>query len=150
MSTIVVGVDGSPSSIAALRWALGEAAVRNAEVRAVQAWSHPFLTSPLGVVEPALDAEALAAIAGAARERLEAALVEAGASESGIEVEALVKEGAPAPVLLEAARDAELLVVGSRGLGGFAGLLLGSVGRHCVEHASCPVVILRGDHPPAG
>ena len=73
---------------------------------------------------------------------LERALEEADGRAAGVEVETVVREGAPAGVLLEEAQDAELLVVGSRGLGGFRGLLLGSVGQQCAHHAPCPVVIV--------
>ena len=147
MSTIVVGVDGSPASLEALRWALAEAAARGARLRAVHAWSHPFVTSPLGAVVPALDPGTLAELAGVARGRLEEALAAAGAAASGVQVEPDAVEGGPAEVLLDAAQSAELLVVGSRGLGGFEGLLLGSVSRRCSQHASCPVVIVRGPLP---
>ena len=143
MSTIVVGVDGSPASLDALRWALAEAAARCAMLRAVHAWSHPLVTTPLGPVVPALDPEALAELAGAARAQLEQALASAGAAEAGVQVEPEVVEGGPAAMLLDAAQGAELLVVGSRGLGGFRGLLLGSVSQQCAQHASCPVVIVR-------
>jgi nucleotide-binding universal stress UspA family protein len=76
---------------------------------------------------------------------LERALEEADGSAGDVEVETVVREGAPAATLLEEAQDAELLVVGSRGLGGFRGLLLGSVGQQCAHHAPCPVVIV--PHP---
>ncbi len=144
MGAIVVGVDGSPSSLEALRWALHEAGARQVKLQALQAWSRPVVTSPLGAVEPALDAEGLKALAASAQERVEAALAGSDAAGAGVEVEALAVEGPPAAVLLEASRDADLLVLGSRGLGGFAGLLLGSVGHQCAQHASCPVVIVRG------
>ena len=73
---------------------------------------------------------------------LERALEEADGSAGDVEVETVVREGAPAATLLEEAQDAELLVVGSRGLGGFRGLLLGSVSQQCAHHAPCPVVIV--------
>jgi len=74
---------------------------------------------------------------------LERALEDAGDAAAGLDVESVVREGAPAGVLLDEAQDAELLVVGSRGLGGFRGLLLGSVSQQCTHHAPCPVVIVR-------
>jgi nucleotide-binding universal stress UspA family protein len=141
---IVVGVDGSPASIEALRWALAEAAARRSPLLVVRAWSHPFVTSPLGAVAPSLDRETLAALATAATEELERALAAARAAESEVKLETSVVEGGAAAVLLEAAQGADLLVVGSRGRGGFSGLLLGSVSQQCLHHAPCPVVVVRG------
>jgi nucleotide-binding universal stress UspA family protein len=135
---IVVGVDGSPSSMKALRWAIGQAKLTGAEVEAVTAWSYPsgYGWAPFsegGAVDFEGDAGKI--------------LVEALAQVSGIApdvvVEPLVVQGHAADVLVRAAEGADLLVVGSRGHGGFAGMLLGSVSQHCVQHATCPVLILR-------
>jgi nucleotide-binding universal stress UspA family protein len=137
--TIVVGVDGSGQSKLALRWAVNYAKTIGARVRAVIAWRWPIsmvVTLPVAeVYEPKQ----------AALRTLNAAVAEAlGASAlSDVEVEAEATYGAPVPVLLDEASRAALLVVGSRGHGGFHGLLLGSTGEHCVRHASCPVVVVR-------
>lgn len=139
MSTIVVGIDGSESARAALRFALDEARLRGAAVRAVAAWHVPTTTYGGAFVPPADGL--LDELETATRRTLERALTDAG-DQADLEVEPVVREGAPARVLLEAASDADLLVIGSRGLGGFRGLLLGSVGQQCTHHAPCPVVIV--------
>lgn len=151
MGRIVVGVDGSPGGNAALRFALEEARLRGAVLHAIHAWVMPLYEGVPGpfVVGlppgPALEEvrEELERTASAVLDRALAEAVPAG----GVEVRREVVEGAPARVLLDAARDAELLVVGSRGRGGFVGLLLGSVGAHCARHSPCPVAIVK---PPAG
>jgi nucleotide-binding universal stress UspA family protein len=137
MGHIVVGVDGSDQSKAALLWAVEEAGLRGAIVRAVYAWSAPYVPVP-GAVLTEHNLEEL-------RLRGERMLetVTATVDSKGVEVECISVAGGPAPVLVEAAKDADLLVVGSRGRGGFAGLLLGSVSQQCAHHARCPVVIVR-------
>jgi nucleotide-binding universal stress UspA family protein len=138
MTTIVVGVDGSAGAREALRYALDEARLRGAGVRAVAAWQVPAVAYA-GGYGPA-DPELFSELERDARTNLEGAL---GAVDLGdIEPETVVREGSPAHVLLEEAADADLLVVGSRGLGGFRGLLLGSVGQQCAHHAPCPLVIV--------
>lgn len=132
---IVVGVDGSPSAQAALRFALGEARLRDTGVRAVAAWHLPAAAYG-GAFDPAL----VGTLGPQTREALERALDAVDATS--VQVETVVREGAPARVLLDEADDADLLVLGSRGLGGFRGLLLGSVSQQCVHHAPCPVVIV--------
>jgi len=82
-----------------------------------------------------------------AAEFVDSIVAEVDGAAEGIEIERRVVEGAPARVLMEAAEDAALLVVGSRGLGGFGRLLLGSVGQQCAQHAPCPVVIVRDSTP---
>jgi nucleotide-binding universal stress UspA family protein len=82
---------------------------------------------------------------GAARAALDATLDEAIPDTGDVNVERRVVEGAPAAVLVDESRDADLLVVGSRGRGGFAQLLLGSVSQQCAHHANCPVVIVRSN-----
>ena len=152
MSRIVVGVDGSAGAAAALAWALEEARLRQSALDAVHVWRLPLYAAvpePWFVGMPELphelDARVEAATEAHARDVLDAAVAEAGreGAEAGIEVRKEVVRGQAAHVLLEAARDADLLVVGSRGHGGFAGLLLGSVSQQCVQHASCPVVVVR-------
>ncbi|GAA2740893.1 universal stress protein [Kitasatospora cinereorecta] len=134
---IVVGVDGSPSSIDALRWAVEQAHAVGAVVEAVTAWQYPV--SPGWTGTAAADEYVL----GIARKTLDSAIAEASDPEPPVRIGARVVEAGAVPALLEAARDAELLVVGSRGHGGFAGALLGSVSQHCVQHAPCPVVVVR-------
>jgi nucleotide-binding universal stress UspA family protein len=137
VSTVVVGVDGSPGSVAALRFALEEAKLREADVRAVAAWNFPLLAYESGWTGAALDPQTFEA---AARTALESTLAEVGAAE--VEVTPVVRQGQAADVLIAEAHDADLLVVGSRGFGGFRGLLLGSVSQQSAQHAACPVVIV--------
>ncbi|PWI44735.1 universal stress protein [Streptomyces sp. ICBB 8177] len=136
---IVVGVDGSSTSKDALRWALRQARVTGATVEAVTAWEYPQFYGSMGWSPPETDPE----LERAARKVLADAIAEVASEEPGVEVRPVVAYGVPAAILLEAAKDAALLVVGNRGHGGFTGALLGSVGQHCVQHASCPVVIIR-------
>ncbi|MFF9663173.1 universal stress protein [Streptomyces althioticus] len=140
---IVVGVDGSPSSLEALRWAARQAALTGGSVLALTSWDYPQYHGALGWLPPSSgDEEALEA---RAREDLTRCVEETLGAHPSVGVLEEVRYGTPASVLLRAARDASLLVVGSRGLGGFAGLLLGSVAQHCVQHAACPVVVVRED-----
>lgn len=138
VETVVVGVDGSACSLAALHWAVAEARLRRTKVRVVHAWAYPPV-STYHEAAHALDVP-FAEVAG---ETLRRAVADAGVDDEDVEIEQVVVEGPAASALLEAAKDASLLVVGSRGLGGFAGLLLGSVSQQCAHHARCPVVIVR-------
>ncbi|GAA3546129.1 universal stress protein [Streptomyces osmaniensis] len=138
---IVVGVDGSDSSKRALRWAVRQAELTGAAVEAVTAWDIPQFHGSLAWLPPSSSDEG--ALEARARQELEDAVKEVLGSRPPVEVRPVVRYGTPASVLLEAAREASLLVVGSRGLGGFAGLLLGSVAQHCAQHAACPVVVFR-------
>jgi nucleotide-binding universal stress UspA family protein len=131
---IVVGIDGSQPSREALRWAVAQAVLTSGRVQAVIAWSHP-LSSGLPVL-------AEVDWRGDARRALDVALAEV-LGEGAAAVEPCAMEGHPARVLLQAAKGADLLVVGSRGHGGFAGVLLGSVSDYVVKHAPCPVVVVR-------
>lgn len=141
MSAIVVGVDGSDESKQALRWALEEAELRDTSVRAVFAWRDPYVLAPgYGLPE---DFE-FGALREQAVEQLDAVIAEVVGATSGVEVEGVVAEGPAGSVLVQAAEGADLLVVGSRGHGGFVGLLLGSVSQQCVTHAPCPVLVIRG------
>jgi nucleotide-binding universal stress UspA family protein len=140
METIVVGVDGSEGSEVALRWALREARLRGAKVRVVHAWSYPEVST----YHQAVHMLEIPFAEDAAR-LLDRVVGTASSEAEGLELEKLVVEGEGAPSLVEAARDASMLVVGSRGLGGFVGLLLGSVSQQCAHHATCPVVIIPPD-----
>ena len=142
MATIVVGIDGSEQSREALQWALEEARLRSAEIVAVHAWEPPP-TIPQPGPAPGFDLVAVLPALQEAGERLVRAVVEEVAGDSDVTVEPVAIEGRPVSVLVDAARDAEMLVVGSRGLGGFAELLLGSVSHHLSHHAPCPLVIHR-------
>lgn len=133
METVVVGVDGSPASTIALEWAGRYAERVGAQIVAVTAWHSP--TSAMW----SIDATELQS---AAREVLDDALKQAHAAHPTIEYSGVVDEGLAAPVLLAVAATADVLVVGSRGHGAFAGMLLGSVSMHCVHHARCPVVVV--------
>ncbi len=141
MSMIVVGVDGSPGSIAALRWAHAEAALRGATLEAVAVWQYPMMTTI-----PAFGAMPEVTDLSEETERHLRDVVQTAGIESSAEVPVTLRvcEGAAASALIAAAAEADLLVVGSRGHGGFAGLLLGSVSHQCTMHASCPVVVV---HP---
>ncbi len=136
--TIVVGVDGSASSREALLWAARQAQLTGAGLRVVSSWYLPT-AAYMAPLPEGLDLE------GATRRQLDDTLRETLGETPEVSVATVVVEGHPAPVLLEQARDAELLVVGSRGHGEFAGMLLGSVSEHAVTHATCPVVVIR-DH----
>lgn len=163
MGRIVVGVDGSSESHAALAWAVEEGRLRGAEVEAVHVWSYPAMTYLTGLVPPPTFAhDDLAEEARAVLDRA-CDVVEAttpapstAARSSGAPppssgdgpggrapVRRLLAEGSPAAVLLGRAEGADLLVLGSRGRGGFSGLLLGSVSQQSASHAPCPVVIVR-------
>ncbi len=146
MGTIVVGVDGSEGAKAALEFAFEEARLRGAEVEAVCAWRIPTVLFNAGWVPVPLDPAEYEQLA---KTTLEQSLADAGAADSGVGVRAVTREGHAVDVLIEEARTADLLVVGSRGLGGFRGLLLGSVSHQCAQHAPCPVAIVPGPKEPA-
>ena len=136
---VVVGVDGSPESEAALRFAADEAKLRGALLRVVCAWE-PSASGYLGeAFAPTTDAFDRAE--HYAEDVLRAALEQL--QPESLEVEAVAGEGGPAAVLLEQAADAELLVVGSRGLGAAKRIMLGSVSADLAHRASCPLVIVR-------
>ncbi|MFI9785348.1 universal stress protein [Kitasatospora sp. NPDC051984] len=133
---IVVGVDGSESSRAALRWAVRQAALTGAVVEAVITWEFPAI---YGWGMTLTDAD----FTTAAEQTLAQVTEEEKDPAHPVEISRRVERGNAARVLLDAAKGAELLVIGSRGHGGFTGAMLGSVGQHCVHHATCPVVVVR-------
>jgi nucleotide-binding universal stress UspA family protein len=133
---IVVGVDGSPSSVQALRWALDQAELTDASVEAVCAWEGRTRGGKVPVYPDDEPAEEAAV-------RLSEAIGEVTTGRTPVEVSHRIAKGHPAAVLLEAAKEADMLVMGNRGLGGFTGALLGSVTQHCVQQAACPVVVIR-------
>lgn len=143
----VVGIDGSEQSREALRWALRQARRSGASVDMVTAWRYPASYGPSGYIGGDLGLEA------EARTMLAEVLSQAGDEASGVQAQELVGEGPPVQVLLHAAKGADLLVVGSRGRGGFASAVLGSVSLACVLHAPCPVLVFReadADHDGVG
>ncbi len=142
MTRIVVGVDGSEGSRRALRWALEEARLRHAVLDAVHVVpAPPLLADP--VVFPPPPEEQLRAEGGRVLDEMLA-----GLETRDVEVQRIVAVGGAARVLCEASRGADLLVVGSRGLGGFKGLLVGSVAQQAIAHASCAIaLIVPGRHP---
>ena len=135
--TIVVGIDGSASSSAALEWAAQQAELTGSHVTVVIAWQWPMVYgSPFALpadYDPVADAQRV----------LDDAVATATEAHPKVEFRAVVEEGTPAAVLVAASQGADLLVVGSRGHGEFAGMLLGSVSEHCVTNAHCPVLVLR-------
>jgi len=140
-SRIVVGVDGSLHSRQALRWSAQLAAVLGARLEIVTAWEYPPSYGWAAIApdwNPGQDMEKVAADTILA--------VFGDQPPAGLQVQ--VREGGTAKVLLDACDGAVMLVVGSRGHGGFAGLLLGSVSANVAEHAACPVLIIHGDQPP--
>jgi nucleotide-binding universal stress UspA family protein len=141
---IVAGIDGSESSVSALRWAIRQAGLTGAAVDAVIAWHYPDLAASgmaVGYIEPDYSFQESAGKIVA--DAITSALDPAG----DVPVRARVAQGHAAWVLLDASVDADLLVVGSRGHGGFVEALLGSVSQHCVQYAPCPVVVVRGQKP---
>lgn len=142
---IVVGVDGSASSLKALRWAVRQAELTGATVDAVIAWQYPAAFHGYGWGAEMMTGDV--DYADIAAKTVGDAVSQAVDLDSEAVVHPVVAEGHPAQVLIEAASDADLLVVGSRGHGGFASALLGSVSQHCTHHALCPVVVIRGVNP---
>ena len=136
---IVVGIDGSELSQFALRWAIDEAHHHGSSVEAVHAWHDVYVGGGIPYGAALMDPKIYIDKA----EALLDAVVDA-ADESGLAtpVRRTVVQDTPAHALLEAGKGADLIVVGSRGRGGFAGLLLGSVSQQVVHHASCPVVVI--------
>jgi nucleotide-binding universal stress UspA family protein len=144
MKTIVVGVDGSECADKALTWAVGEARLRGDRVRAVHAWEYPVNGAAYGLMAPQLGRDER-------RDAAKATLDEAVEPlRNGVQIDEVLVEGAAAKALLRASEDADLVVVGSRGLGGFRRLLLGSVSTQLAHHSRCPVVIVREDEVATG
>jgi nucleotide-binding universal stress UspA family protein len=138
MGVIVVGVDGSEGAAIALDFAIKEAALRGSKVRLVSAWEIPASVLASVVAGKEFYEEFRENAVTVAREA--AALVEE--REPSVEHEEMVIEGQAAKVLLDSSADAELMVVGRRGHGGFREMLLGSISRQVVAHAKCPLVIV--------
>ena len=143
---IVVGVDGSQPSKHALRWAEFIASSTRSTIQVVAAWQPYTAASGMGYGSVAVP-EDWAAESDTAKWVAETVDEVFGARRpAGLQI--ISRQGVTAHVLLEASSDARMLVVGSRGHGGFAGLLLGSVSSACAEHAACPVLVIHGSTPP--
>jgi nucleotide-binding universal stress UspA family protein len=140
---VVVGVDGSPSSRTALRWAVRQANFISGTVDAVLAWQIPMTLQSYGMAPVYVEQDG--GFEEDANKTIEAVISEEVEPADSQRVRSLVIHGNPAQALLDAAVGADLLIVGSRGHGEFAEALLGSVSQNCVHHASCPVLIMRGE-----
>lgn len=136
---VVVGIDGSDTSKAALRWAARLAPSLSATIHAIVAWEYPIIFGLEGGIPSEWRPDENA------KEILSASLEEVFGKDRPAGLRGSISQGHPTFVLLDASKDAQMLVVGSRGLGGFAGLLLGSVSSACAEHAKCPVLVVHGD-----
>ena len=134
---VVVGIDGSPESINALRWAGEYAFVANKEVEVVVAWDWyrgPGVYTPIfDGFDPQAEAETV----------VEKALIQLRSEWPYLTATGRAAEGHPSPILVEASKNASMVVLGSRGHGEFTGMLLGSVSEYCATHAHCPVLVYR-------
>lgn len=144
---VLVGVDGSAGSREALRWALRYAEKCDGRITALVAWKPLMYVEAAPTLPPIEDDESRARAEQATRRTVDETRTFVD-STVPVRVEAVT--GAAASSLLHYAREADLLVVGSRGHGGFVGALLGSVSQHCVTHAPCPVVVVRPHHVERG
>jgi nucleotide-binding universal stress UspA family protein len=139
---IVVGVDSSPDSTAALRWALGQAESLSGELVCLFCWQMPFYGMPGGFDRDELESRAKALLRQA---------VTLAVPDPPVPLLTVVAEGDPTEALIEASKNASLLVLGTRGRSSFAGLMLGSVSQGCSAHAHCPVVLVKtSDEPTPG
>jgi nucleotide-binding universal stress UspA family protein len=147
IARVLVGIDGSEQALAAVRAAVGEATRRKVPLHIVHAFIWSSLHVNVGPVAPDLPATGL-------RHQAEDLLVEAAAearkTAPQIPVSTHLIDGAATPALLEESDPATLLVLGDRGLGGFSGLIIGSVAVHAAAHARCPILVVRGAEPAAG
>lgn len=134
---IVVGIDGSDNAKQALRWAAKQAGYTGASLDVVGAWEYPATYGWVAVPDVNLD------LAGYTQKALDEAVADVYGGDSAASVSTRVIQGHAAEVLVEASKGAELLVVGSRGYGGFADALLGSVSTYCVHHAHGAVTVVR-------
>ncbi|HEY1636655.1 MAG TPA: universal stress protein [Solirubrobacteraceae bacterium] len=134
--TIVAGIDGSPPSVAALEWAARQADLTGSALVVVAAWHLPSTYVAAGITDdydPAAEMQTV----------LDHSLHAIQQRHRMLRTTGQAIEGYPGPALVDASRDADLLVVGSRGHGEFTDILLGSVGMHCATHAHCPVLVYR-------
>jgi nucleotide-binding universal stress UspA family protein len=138
--TVLVGVDGSRGSRKALTWAAAEAAEHGADLVVLRVWEHR-LPPPAG--NPAVPTEGVSDDGTEASEELVQIIKEELGDDPPVVAQPVVKQGRAAEVLIEQSAGADLLVVGTRGHGGFAGLVLGSVSQHVAAYAQCPVTVVR-------
>jgi nucleotide-binding universal stress UspA family protein len=138
IKTVVVGTDGSEASFEAVRWAAGEAKAHGAALEIIHTWTLPVMTDPIGMVPLQLPVDDFVKQAEAVRDHAVKLAKEAGAQN----VTGRVERGMAAEHLIKASKTADEVVVGTRGHGGFVGLLLGSVAQQVATHAQCPVVIV--------
>jgi nucleotide-binding universal stress UspA family protein len=146
MNEIVVGVDGSDESRAALTWALEEGRLRQAPVLAIHAWELPAVATPTGLVPPSVEVGGdMTELRHGAADLVETMVRELAGDAADVEVTPLAVDDKPVNALLDAAEknDAQMIVVGSRGHGGFVALLIGSTSDQVARHATCPVLIHR-------
>ena len=136
MTTVLVATDGSPNASAALQWAVDYARREKATLRVMHVWHYPYGASEAGAMMSAPES----VFEEGARATLDGALAEV--DTTAVVVEKVVTEGGVARELLAAAKQADLLVVGARGHGGFGGLVLGSVANQCTRHAEIPTVVV--------
>jgi nucleotide-binding universal stress UspA family protein len=143
MASVVVGIDGSEASREALRWAADEAKLRGAALRVVHSWSRPYAVSGPNPQShrPAVDEEDTER--RLAEDLVDRELAATGVEATGVRIEPELVEGPPARTLIDAAQHADLLVIGSGRRGKLADIPLGRIGRECVQHSPCPVVIVR-------
>jgi nucleotide-binding universal stress UspA family protein len=136
---VVVGVDGSTESVAALKWAASYATATGGQVRAVMAWHYPSAAgpAPVGVAPESISDEVRHHMA----ETVSKAVADAELDSELVQVQ--VAYGHPAEVLVDRSAEADMLVVGSRGHSTFTAMLVGSVSLNCVTHAACPVPVVR-------
>ena len=138
--SVVVGIDGSRESARALAWAARYAQATGATIRAVLAWHYPAQvgSAPTGVAPASVTQE----VEESRHDLMDSEIAKVLGDSPQVAIERTVVYGHPAQVLIDESRAADLLVVGSRGRGGFKGMLLGSVSTNCVTHASCPVTVV--------
>ncbi|MCU1474158.1 universal stress protein [Amnibacterium sp.] len=144
---IVVGVDGSPSSVGALRRGARIAAALDLPLHAIAAWHYPDLyggyMGEAFIPDPSM-------LADGAQAMLDETVAAVFGDSPPTGFRGLVREGRAAQILIDESRGAEMLIVGSRGHGGFTGLLLGSVSEACAEHATCPVLVFHEEPAKVG
>lgn len=140
MSKIVVGIDSTRPSAAALQWAIDEAKLRGSALEIVVSWDYPIMATAEPLMIPTPDRDTLVHSAESTAQKM---LAEAGLDTAGIAYTIHTPEGRPGEELVNLAADADLLVVGSHGSGALKELILGSVSSYCTHHSTCPVVLVR-------
>jgi len=143
MGKIVVGIDNTDASIAALEWAINEAKLRNCHLDVVVSWDYPIMAAAEPVMVQTPDRDMLV---NSARVTAERVATNVGLENAGIDYSVHTPEGRPGEELVSMAADADLLVVGTHGSGTFKQLILGSVSNYCSHHSTCPVVLVRTHH----